>query len=69
MIKYEHDKQCKLINKLRNISLKTVKFTDSGVKLIANKTKYELMNEFNKNINNIHFKACILGIQSIIIII
>lgn len=50
-----------LISKLRNISLKTVKFTDEGVKLIANKTKYELMDELNSA--STHLKATILGLS------
>eukprot|EP01084_Bolivina_argentea_P103069 184636_1 len=50
-----------LISKLRDISLKSVKFTDEGVKLIANKTKYELMDDLSKN--NVHLKATILGLS------
>merc|ERR1712157_136965 len=54
-----------LISKLRGIGLKSVKFTDEGVKLIANKTKYELMDQLNNanNPNLIHLKATILGLS------
>ena len=59
-----------LISKLRNISLKSVKFTDEGVKLIANKTKYELREQFiNKGHHHqhdlLHLKATILGLSDI----
>ena len=58
-----------LIAKLRNISLKSVKFTDEGVKLIANKTKYELREEFVNNKTHhesyLHLKATILGLSDI----
>ena len=55
-----------LISKLRNISLKSVKFTDEGVKLIANKTKYELRDQFmNKGYESIHLKATILGLSDV----
>ena len=53
-----------IISKLRNISLKSVKFTDEGVKLIANKTKYELHEQFmSKSHDLIHLKATILGLS------
>lgn len=50
-----------LISKLRGVSLKAVKFTDEGVKAIANKTRYELMDMLNSK--DMHLKATILGLS------
>jgi len=50
-----------LVSKLRGIGLKSVKFTDEGVKLLANKTKYELMDQFSNG--SVHLKATVLGLN------
>jgi len=51
-----------MVAKLRGVSLKHVKFTDEGVKSIANKTKHELREQFGAP-EFVAAKATILGLN------
>eukprot|EP00484_Ammonia_sp_Unknown_P030225 CAMPEP_0197030160 /NCGR_PEP_ID=MMETSP1384-20130603/9449_1 /TAXON_ID=29189 /ORGANISM="Ammonia sp." /LENGTH=738 /DNA_ID=CAMNT_0042459451 /DNA_START=191 /DNA_END=2407 /DNA_ORIENTATION=+ len=54
-----------MVAKLRNVALKAVKFTDEGVKIIANKTKFELKEQFvnEASLDLLHLKATLLGLS------
>lgn len=55
-----------MVSKLRNVSLKAVKFTDDGVKVMANKTRYELRDLLGpQNKDALRIKASLLGLSEI----
>merc|ERR1719150_624022 len=55
-----------MLSKLRNVSPKAVKFTDDGVKVMANKTRYELRELLSSSTkDSLRIMASLLGLADI----